>query len=61
MGYNKFIKRDGTILLDLTQDNVSAENLMVGVTAHNRSGEVIEGAILEYTGNNENDIKVGKL
>lgn len=43
MGYNKFIKKDGKVLLDLTSDTVASDKLMSGVTAHNRSGEAING------------------
>ena len=43
--YNKFIKKDGEVLLDLTDDSVSSSDLLQGVTAHDRSGEVVEGSI----------------
>ena len=43
MTYNKFIKKDGKVLLDLTSDTVASDKLMSGVTAHNRSGEAING------------------
>ena len=34
-----------SVLLDLTGDNVSSDTLLVGATAHNASGEPIEGAV----------------
>ena len=43
--YNKFIKKDGEVLLDLTDDSISASDLLEGVTAHNKSGEKITGTI----------------
>lgn len=43
--YNKFIKKDGEVLLDLTDDSVSSSDLLQGITAHDKSGEVIEGSI----------------
>lgn len=43
--YNKFIKKDGEVLLDLTDDSISASDLLQGVTAHDKSGEVVEGSI----------------
>lgn len=43
MAHNKFIKKDGEVLLDLTSDTVASDKLMSGVTAHNRSGEAING------------------
>ena len=33
------------VKLDLTADTVSANNLLVGATAHNAAGEPIEGAV----------------
>lgn len=45
MAYNKFIKKDGEVLLDLTGDTVTADKLAEGATAHNASGEVIEGSM----------------
>lgn len=47
MAYNKFIKQDGTVLCDLTADTVAPEYLAKGVTAHDRSGAVIEGTYEE--------------
>lgn len=43
--YNKFIKKDGEVLLDLTDDSVSSSDLLEGVTAYDKSGEVVEGSI----------------
>lgn len=45
MAYNKFIKNDGAVLLDLTSDTVTAEILPVGVTAHDKYGESIVGTL----------------
>lgn len=43
MGYNKFITKDGIILLGLTETTVSEETLAVGVVAINKNGEKIVG------------------
>ena len=44
MANNKVQLSDGTVLLDLTGDTVTPENLLSGVTAHNAAGEQIVGA-----------------
>lgn len=43
MGRSKVIY-GGEVLIDLTADNVTADKLLVGATAHGADGEVIEGA-----------------
>ena len=45
MANNKVQLSDGTVLLDLTGDTVTPENLLSGVTAHNAAGEPIVGAV----------------
>lgn len=45
---NKTALRDGTVLIDLTSDTVSAATLSSGITAHDASGATI-------TGTNTND------
>lgn len=42
MAYNKVVYGAQT-LIDLTEDTVDAEHLLTGVTAHDKSGEVITG------------------
>lgn len=42
MAYNKVIY-DGKTLIDLTGDSVSADKLLAGETAHDKSGEMITG------------------
>lgn len=46
MANNKVQLSDGTVLLDLTGDTVTPENLLSGVTAHNAAGEPIVGAVV---------------
>lgn len=46
MAINKVQKADGTILMDLTNDTVDANSLLQGVTAHDRSGAQIQGAVV---------------
>ena len=44
MAINKVVRKStGDVLLDLTQDTVTAETLSIGVTAHNAAGEPIVG------------------
>lgn len=42
MAYNKIVYGNDT-LIDLTSDTVTADDLKLGVTAHDKSGEVITG------------------
>lgn len=44
MAVNK-VEYGDNVLLDLTGDTVSADTLLVGASAHDASGEVIEGAV----------------
>ena len=43
MGYNKFVLRNGTELLNLSNDTVTEEDVPEGVTFHGRDGELHEG------------------
>ena len=43
MANNKVQLADGTTLIDLTEDTVTAGDLVLGATAHDRSGEIITG------------------
>lgn len=52
MGINK-VQYGNTTLIDLTSDTVTADKLLQGYTAHDRSGALINGTIgdgnnLEY-------------
>ena len=42
MGINK-VQYGNTVLIDLTSDTVTADKLMQGYTAHDRSGALITG------------------
>ena len=44
MAYNKVIY-DGSTLIDLTEDTVTSDNLIEGLTAHNSKGETIVGTM----------------
>lgn len=46
MAKNKIIY-NGNTLIDLTGDTVTADKLMQGYTAHDRSGAVINGTIID--------------
>lgn len=45
MDVNK-IEYDGRVLLDLTEDTVTEDQLLEGATAHDRSGQRIVGALI---------------
>lgn len=47
---NKVQLADGTSLIDISSDTVTADKLMQGYTAHDRTGAVITGLIAD--GNN---------
>lgn len=61
MNINKVIYRDKT-LLDLTEDTISADKLMSGETAHDKTGEMITGSLIiqrYYVGTTEPDASFG--
>ena len=62
MAKNKVIY-DGTVLIDLTSDTVSANTLLQGSTAHDRGGEQISGAVqfvTYYTGTSAPSASLGQ-
>lgn len=40
---NKIVLADGTVLMDLSQDSVTHDKLLSGITAHDKSGAPITG------------------
>ena len=44
---NKVQLADGTSLIDISSDTVTADKLMQGYTAHDRTGAVISGTIVD--------------
>lgn len=52
MGKSKIVLGDGTVLIDLTQDNVTADKMLKGTTAHGADGERITGTC-EYDANTQ--------
>lgn len=48
MGKNKVVYA-GKVLIDLTADTVTPENLLEGMTAHSKSGEKITGTMKKMT------------
>ena len=46
MGINK-VQYGNTVLIDLTSDTVTADKLMQGYTAHDRTGALITGLIMD--------------
>lgn len=49
MANNKVQLADGTTLIDLTDDTVVPEVLLSGYTAHDKSGERINGTVCAMT------------
>ena len=47
---NKVQMADGTVLIDLTEDTITANHMLAGVTAHTCSGAVTTGSIPTYDG-----------
>lgn len=45
MAINKVMYGDQT-LMDLTEDTVTADTLLEGITAHNKSGQPVEGTVV---------------
>ena len=61
MAKNKVIY-DGNVLIDLTNDTVTANSLLSGATAHDRSGTQISGNvsfITYYTGSSTPSSSLG--
>lgn len=48
MEVNKIDTVDGEIYLDLTADTVTADTLLQGVTAHDKSGAAITGTVVAH-------------
>ena len=55
MGISKVVRKNtGEVLVDLTNDTVTAETLMSGVTAHDKNGDVITGVLTsDFSGSSE--------
>lgn len=45
MAANKVVLANGTTLIDLTSDTVTAGSLLSGATAHDKSGAAITGTL----------------
>ena len=61
MAYNKVIY-DGMTLIDLTSDTVTANTMLSGATAHDRSGASITGSVTFstiYTGSSDPSSSLG--
>ena len=61
MAKNKVIY-DGNVLIDLTNDTVTANTLLSGATAHDRGGNAISGAVqfvTYYTGTSAPSASLG--
>lgn len=47
---NKVQMADGRVLMDLTEDTITAEHMLSGTTAHISSGAPVTGSIPTYNG-----------
>lgn len=45
--YNKVKLSDGTVLIDLTNDTITPNDILYGVSAHDASGSIIQGALFQ--------------
>lgn len=45
--YNKVQLSDGTILIDLTNDTITPNDILYGVSAHDASGSIIQGTLFQ--------------
>lgn len=45
--YNKVQLSDGTVLIDLTNDTITPNNILYGVSAHDASGSIIQGTLFQ--------------
>ena len=45
MADNKVVLADGTVLIDLTEDTVTPQTMVRGITAHDASGESVTGVV----------------
>lgn len=48
MADNK-VEVNGVVLIDLTQDTVTPQTMLSGVTAHDKSGQIIDGEVVRRT------------
>lgn len=60
MAYNKIVYGSQT-LIDLTADTVTPDKLAKGTTAHDKSGEVIEGTSTKDSDTSDATIAVGEM
>lgn len=62
MGINK-VEYAGRTLVDLTEDTISADKMLSGETAHDKTGETITGTLVAqryYVGTTEPDTSFGE-
>ena len=45
--YNKVQLSDGTVLIDLTNDTITPNDILYGVSAHDASGSIIQGTLFQ--------------
>nr|DAN91644.1 MAG TPA: hypothetical protein [Caudoviricetes sp.] len=61
MAVNKIVY-NARVLIDLTNDTVAADKMLAGVTAHDKAGNVVTGALTfatVYTGSGAPDASLG--
>lgn len=60
--YNsKVVLSDGTVIMDLTGDTVTASSMLSGVTAHDKSGAPITGTCTYDSDTSEDNAAVGEV
>ncbi len=60
MAYNKIVYGNET-LIDLTADTVSPDKLAQGITAHDKSGSVIEGTSTKDSDTSDATVAVSEI
>ena len=58
---SKVVLKDGTVLMDLTADTITADKLAQGVTAHDKSGAPITGTNTFDSDTSEDTAAVGEI
>lgn len=61
MANSKVVLSDGTVLIDLTADTVTASNMLSGVTAHGKDGAAITGSCTYDSDTSEDTVAVGEM
>lgn len=58
---NKIVLADGTVLIDLTSDTVAANQVLEGVTFHDKSGALVTGTCTYDSDTSEDTVAAGEI